>query len=197
MAADGAVDKMNKIGLQPDYIIGDGDSFTEKTCGSGVKIVRMTDQNSTDFEKCIAFAKNNNLLPSLILGINGGEIDHILGNIQALLKHSDGLDLYFLDFYPKYNTGDTRLGMKLGFPLTNQKFRTKIKKGTTVSILPFYPTRITSKGLYWELSDQLLKPNGILGIRNKAHSDFMEIHVIEGRVLVVLDITNYDFEQLV
>ncbi len=186
IAADGAANRLIKLGMQPDYIIGDGDSYIRDDVCSNSKIIRIGDQNSTDFEKCIEFAKEKDLLPGLIFGFSGGEIDHVLGNTQTLLKHGKKQSLYFLDSYTK---SDTEMGVKIGFPLSNERFCSKVTLGATVSILPSVFSRITSKGLVWELDHQVLEPDGTLGIRNRTQDDFIEIYVEEGKVLVIIDVT--------
>lgn len=90
---------MQEYNLSPTYIVGDGDSYTQQQGHGQAKMIAHEDQNFTDFEKCIAFARDVNLLPALVLGMSGGEIDHVLGNMQALVKHGQGKDLYFLDTY--------------------------------------------------------------------------------------------------
>jgi|JI102314A2RNA_FD_contig_31_8180446_length_540_multi_7_in_0_out_0_1 thiamine pyrophosphokinase len=98
IAADGAGSRVNA-----DYIVGDGDSLDERFTS---RLVLNPDQNTTDFEKCIEFAKSKDLLPALVIGMGGGEIDHVLGNAQVLLKHAEKCSLFFLDAFSK--------GLKIG-----------------------------------------------------------------------------------
>ena len=46
------------------------------------------DQNSSDFQKAMKYLESQNLLPTIILGISGGYIDHILNNINNNVTNS-------------------------------------------------------------------------------------------------------------
>ena len=183
IAADGAAKKVYELGLTPDFIIGDGDSYKEK---SNENFIKMKTQDFTDFEKSIFFAKKNNLLPSLVLGVNGGEFDHILGNALAMLKHSNNFSLYFLDTYEKNNK---KMGIKLGIPLTKEKLKLFIENKTILSIIPFQDAIIKTKGLKWELKNKLLHIDDILALRNENISKNVEIEIKKGKALLILDVT--------
>ena len=167
IAADGAA-----RWIKADYIVGDGDSYAAE------KQFLMPDQDTTDFEKCIDFAKKKGLLPALVVGISGGEIDHVLGNVQVLLKHAVGQSLFFLDPHPG--------GLKIGIPIDTGGFQAAVKAGATVSILPFGTCVLTTEGLVWELTDQVIKPDGLLAIRNRAHKQKVVFHVAAGKALVII-----------
>ncbi len=181
LAADGAVHKMKELSIVPSYIIGDGDSVgPEANCS----FIKIEDQSTTDFEKCILFAKEKALLPSLVLGVSGGEIDHILGNAKALLKHGDKSSFYFLDTYMK----DNKRGVKLGIPLRDEKITLSLKEKSTISLISFNNAYIKTKGLFWEM-DGAIDPNGVLSLRNINASNFIEIDVKKSALLIV-DITS-------
>jgi len=183
IAADGAANWMGEQGLKPQYIVGDGDSVSSVQAHSDAEGIYSTDQDTTDFEKCIQFAQRRDLLPALILGFNGGEIDHVLGNAQVLLKHSEGVSLFFIDSYNKRG----RAGIKVGLPLSEGSYRMTVQMDATVSILPFCSCRMTSKGLFWELTDQVLTQDGLLAIRNRAAKEEIEFNIFEGKALVIMD----------
>ena len=183
IAADGAANWMGGKGLNPQYIVGDGDSVSsEEGCFGAVEIY-SADQDTTDFEKCIQFAQERELFPTLVLGFNGGEIDHVLGNAQVLLKHSEGVSLFFIDSYNKRDCG----GIKIGLPLSKGSYRMTVQMDATISILPYCSCRMTSKGLVWELTDQVLTQDGLLAIRNRAAKEEIEFKVCEGKALVIVD----------
>jgi thiamine pyrophosphokinase len=58
IAADGAIQKMYQFGFSPTYVIGDMDSSKKKY--KNVKIIKVSNQKFTDFEKCLAFVKKKN-----------------------------------------------------------------------------------------------------------------------------------------
>ncbi|QVL56027.1 MAG: thiamine diphosphokinase [Simkaniaceae bacterium] len=183
IAADGAANWMGERGLKPQYIVGDGDSVSSGQACSDAEEIYNADQDTTDFEKCIQFVQERKLLPTLVLGFNGGEVDHVLGNAQVLLKHSEGVSLFFIDSYNKRGCA----GIKIGLPLSEGSYRMTVQVDATVSILPFCLCRMTSKGLVWELTDQILTQNGLLAIRNRAAKEEIEFKICKGKALVVID----------
>jgi thiamine pyrophosphokinase len=183
IAADGAVHKMKNIDLQADVVIGDEDSISEEL--TSIKKIHISDQNYSDFEKCIFYAKKNNLLPALILGVSGGEIDHILGNAQVILKHATNQDLFFLDTYQKKCNS---IGMKIGIPLTANKLSVFLKKQSLISLLSFDEAIVNSKGLKWELENKKLSIKDILALRNQNIQNQVEFEVLFGRVLIIFDL---------
>jgi len=185
IAADGACKKLYKLNLTPTYVVGDADSYNKKLNKKIINI-KISNQDSTDFEKCISFAKKNNLLPSLVLGMNGGEIDHILGNAQVMLKYCNNFSLYFLDSY-KINK---KTGIKLGIPLNKEKLKIKIKTKSVISIIFFQNTTITTKGLKWELKNKMLHMDDILALRNINISKNVEIEIKKGKALLIFDISD-------
>ena len=182
IASDGAAKKMNKLGLSPDYVIGDLDSYKKQA--NITNIIKVTNQNLTDFEKCLLFINSKSLSPTLVLGANGGEIDHILGNMQIVIKHSSKTPMYFLD---TYQNNDLEIGVKLGIPTTNN-LKLTVNKGSYLSIIAFEEIILSTKGLEWELLNSTLHINGILGLRNKTVSNQLEISLKKGKALIILDI---------
>ena len=162
-----------------DYVVGELDSLSKAYKGSA-QMIHISDQYSTDFEKAMDFVKKRDLLPCLVVGISGGEIDHFLGNIQALVKHTENHSFFFLDEYEK--------GLKIGIPLSKGKYPIKMNIGATVSIFSFSICRLTTHGLFWELKDQFINPYGLLTIRNRSTREWVKFNVVEGKALIVIDI---------
>jgi thiamine pyrophosphokinase len=189
IAADGAANKLLAHNIMPTYIVGDGDSVQQSTNNITITNVIIDDQNSTDFEKCILFARGVNLLPALILGINGGEIDHILGNIQAFLKHADNLNLYFLDTYAIGTAKENIFGIKLGVPLTSKKLTINMKTKSIISIIPVHNVKIQSDGLFWELNNHQFTVNGVLGIRNFNKNNVVTFDILHGKAVLIADVS--------
>ncbi len=177
IACDGAVHKMH---TWPTYVLGDLDSIdgTKPQC----TVIERMDQDYTDFEKALMFAREEKLTPALVLGVNGGEIDHIIGNMQVISKYADTIPSYFLDFYDG--------GVKLGMPLIPHR-RISTIPGSLISIIPFEKTHLTTKGLKWELKDQELHCNGILGLRNEAAKRNVVIDVKSGSGIIIMDATPF------
>lgn len=85
IAVDGGANRLASIGVQPDFVLGDLDSINPNLRAS-LNTIYLPDQDYCDFSKAIAHLKIVKLLPSIITGITGGEIDHILQNINIFLS---------------------------------------------------------------------------------------------------------------
>lgn len=184
IAVDGALIKAQAHGIKVDYLVGDLDAIraSKFAVPDGIKIHHDPDQDSCDFEKCIAMTRAERLGPTLVIGISGGEIDHIISNIHVLIKHhrQDG-EFFFLD-----NDGGK---VKLGIALTkSQKISCEV--GRNVSIFPYPDAVITTSGLQYPLENAYInQTKGVLCSRNKTIAEEMEIIVHQGVVLVILDVT--------
>lgn len=185
IASDGAIRLMREYRLTPNYVVGDGDGAPLKRIPRGIKILRERDQDTTDFEKCMDFVKRESLLPCLVLGMNGGELDHILGNAEVLLKHSKGQDFYFIDTYQK----EGREGVKFGIALTEKKKSFEFKKGTLLSLISFDEAILSTRGLKWELKEKRLALDGILALRNVTVEKKVSFSLKKGRALLIADIS--------
>lgn len=181
IAADGAADNLKNYSITPNFNIGDGDSVKTIKSNSFIKIL---DQNKTDFEKAILFVKNLTLFPSLVLGFAGGEIDHVLGNAQIISKYCDKNSLFFLDTYPTNNSFGTKLGIVVS---TNELFIT-LNKGSTITILPFEESIITTTGLKWNLKNKKMKSSSF-SLRNYNIFTKLTFKLMKGRALIIIDIT--------
>lgn len=91
IALDGAANKLARLGIMPDIILGDLDSFQEEASLSSVKKIKLPDQNFTDFQKAIQFAMFDATQYGLPLATEihavcatGGRFDHDQANIRTL-----------------------------------------------------------------------------------------------------------------
>ncbi|MFC1898329.1 thiamine diphosphokinase [Candidatus Cloacimonadota bacterium] len=88
IAADGGAEICRKLDLDPHYIVGDLDSVSDETIDwfSQAKIVQNPDQDTTDLEKSLDYAKR--FLPKLIRVFCsfGNRTDHLINNIIIFLK---------------------------------------------------------------------------------------------------------------
>jgi len=178
IAADGACNDLINKNIMPDLIIGDLDSI-EPEYLNNKNIIRITDQNTTDFEKCLTEIKHRSLFPSLILGINGGEIDHTIYNLNCFMRYAKELSLIFLDL-DEYNN------FKWGIPLFNKQTFVG-KQGKIISLLPWAESMISTKGLKWDLINTNLSINANASVRNKVEQRIITIDVHSGNLLMILE----------
>lgn len=90
ICCDGAVNKLERLGKLPDFIIGDCDSIADNLFEIyRDKIITIEEQDTNDLTKAINFAKNQLKLDNIIiLGATGIREDHTLANISLLLEYS-------------------------------------------------------------------------------------------------------------
>ena len=180
IAADGAANYLYNLGLRPSYIVGDLDSFkVESHNCSDVEIVQYKNQNYCDFEKSLLVIKKNNLFPTLVVGVFGGEADHVINNLNCLVKYSNKCSMVF------YDESNLRKP-KWGTP-TSSSLAFNTQKGAVISIFPYPRAVISSKGLVWELQNQELLQNVKSSIRNRANSLRVDIKIHSGKVIIIME----------
>lgn len=170
IAADGAGNTLYDLGIEPQIIIGDLDSLRTSIRESHAHL-HLPDQNSSDFQKCLVFLKENNLLPSIVVGINGGYLDHILNNINIFMETD------CLLYAPPI----------LGYVLkekTRHQFTLPSNSKISVMGIPF--ATLSSKGLKWDMDhDQLTFP-GKTSCFNRTRESLVEFEIHQGAVLVLI-----------
>jgi len=89
ICCDGATENLVNFGLNPDFIIGDLDSLSEKIKDDFASILlHRTDQETNDLTKAVQFCLESNLKEITILGATGKREDHTVGNIFLLSDYS-------------------------------------------------------------------------------------------------------------
>lgn len=172
VAADGAANHLSRIGIYPDWILGDLDSLDSTL--KNEKCIHLHEQMHCDHEKCLDFLKKQKLLPCLVLGLNGGRLDHILNNLNLFLEGQNGL--YDPPFF--------------GFCInekTSIQFNTQKNQLISLFGLPF--ANVSSSGLNWELEKMTLAFPGRVSLSNFSLRQRVNIEVHEGKVLCLVQAT--------
>ena len=174
VAADGGADHVHRLGHRVSRIVGDLDSLTNLQFwrDQGAEVVRIAEQDSTDFEKCLYGTEAN-----LYLGVGflGRRLDHSLACLRTLAAYPDKRVILVGD-------GD------LVF-LCPRKFTINLQAGTRVSIFPM--GRVTagpSKGLRWPLDGLVMEPFGQIGTSNEATGGVVEMRFEADYALVILPV---------
>ena len=81
VAADGGMKPLTSIGVEPDLLIGDMDSFDPEGAGLVCEIQRIDGQEQTDVQKALARPELQDADEVVILGGTGGRSDHFLTNL--------------------------------------------------------------------------------------------------------------------
>lgn len=178
IASDGAGSQLIDIGIHPNFVIGDMDSFHSNISDdTNINFKKYSNQNYNDFEKSILFMKEKNLFPSLVCGVFGGEIDHVINNINCLMKYEQQCPMVFYD-------EEIIEKPKWGFPIRDSLSFAGIKS-EIISIMPHPTATISTKGLKWDLDNKKLSVFGISSFRNQELGHNIEINVHEGRALII------------
>ncbi len=153
IAADGGASKLLDLGRVPNMIIGDMDSLiSPDTLPSSVKIIHLSGQDDTDFEKCLARIE----APLIIgLGFLEARFDHSLAAIHALmcLRHD----------HPVLLVGDTDALLRL-----TGDVEMTMPVGSRISIWPLGRQSFeASAGLRWPLTGLEMAPGEMIGISNE------------------------------
>ncbi|MDR1112854.1 MAG: thiamine diphosphokinase [Bacteroidales bacterium] len=168
IAADGAANSLATMSIVPHMIIGDLDSVRQDLLVDG-KFIKLGDQNSSDFEKALNYLEDHSLLPSVILGMNGGYMDHILNNINIFARTNS----VFL--------GENTVGLMLRGP---HVFNLEI--GTKLSLFGIPKCRIRTEGLKWNLTMEELIFPGFNSCFNRVALENIHIHVTSGTALLIV-----------
>lgn len=178
ICADGGANSAKKIGIIPNFIIGDLDSISLSTLNyfkNKSTIIQIKRQNDTDVEKCLKFAIKKGFKEAILLGVTGDRLDHTICNLGIVIKF--------------FNRIKILLAAESSFLTPINKMTTfKSKIGETISIYGFdKKTKITSSGLKYKLHNTML-PFGIKeSTSNVSVSNTVELNVKNGLVFIIRD----------
>lgn len=177
-AADGAADALWDAGLTAGAIIGDLDSLQDESvwAARGVPLIRIADQETTDFSKCLDSVQAD---VSICVGFTGGRLDHTLACITEISRRADRrvvlvgeADLCFV------------LPGEISFDLS---------KGETVSLWPVAPLVVeATRGLEWDATGLAMAPDAKIGTSNRALGGEVFIRASGGPLIVFLPLGSLD-----
>ena len=140
VACDSAADAYRRAFRKwPAVIIGDFDSVSRLSSHvlRPSSFIRISDQNTNDLEKAMAYCVQQNWRDPVIVGATGKREDHTFGNVFRALAYGCEIVTDCGRFIP-----------------IRGKMALKVKKGAAVSVFaPDPKTRMTSKGLEWPLDE--------------------------------------------
>ena len=178
VAADGAGSALLRRGVCPRFIVGDMDSFhTHLSLPTHVDFIEVRNQNLTDFEKSILYMREKDLFPALVCGVFGKEVDHMLNNINCLMRYARVCPMVFY-------AGEMLEKPHWGFPISGFLSFVGIKD-EIISILPHPTATLSTQGFKWDLDHQPLSIFGMSSCRNQVQSYQVAIHVHAGSALLI------------
>ena len=170
VCADGGANSALAFGRIPEWVVGDMDSVApDVRVAVADRLIQMVDQDTTDFEKCLAFI-NAPLI--LCVGFTGLRLDHELAALSCLAGAREKRAVV--------------LGGRDACFRAPREFRIDLPVGLTISLFPFNPVSAKSHGLHWPLDGLRLDMVGRCSTSNRTSAGRVEIHVDRGDLLVVL-----------
>lgn len=178
ICADGGANSAEKLGLVPDYIIGDLDSVSPETIkyfSDKSTIIKIKRQNDTDVEKCLKFAIKKGFAEALLLGVTGDRLDHTICNLGIVLKF--------------FNKIKCNVVAENSFLIPSNEFiRLKSKPGETISLYAFNSkTKISSDGLKYKLKNSRLPFGERESTSNVATQSEVKLKIRGGIVFIIRD----------
>jgi len=97
VCCDGAADKLLAAGMEPSWIVGDGDSVSAEVRTRFADRCRFVAELETnDLSKAFRFCLSQGWRDFVILGATGGREDHTLGNLSLLADFAREADVRLL-----------------------------------------------------------------------------------------------------
>ena len=171
IAADGGVNFLTEKNISPELVIGDLDSVSQQKIHNiePEKIIRISEQDSTDLEKVLF----NTQSPLTIgIGFLGSQIDHELAALSALVKFSHKKIIFF---------GEHDIVF-----LVPPSFSLRSFDGMRVSLYPLEEVKVHSDGLQWATDGLTMKPTGQIGTSNKAIGKIIRLAPDKPKLLLIL-----------
>lgn len=170
-AADGAANRLARLGAGFHAVIGDMDSV-EGWAISGSEVVHIPDQDTTDCDKLLNYAKMRGFRAITLAGIEGNLPDHVLAILHSCLRAP-------IETRLAYRTG-------LGYIVRpKQPLEIKCRPGTRVSLLPLVESKSAClRGVVWPLESATLSAYGQTSISNCAAEPVVSTSLEEGGALL-------------
>ena len=152
VAADGGANFCRDAGFLPVAVIGDFDSFDGIHADdfSGSRLIRIAEQETTDFEKCLSRIDAPFIIAT---GFTAGRVDHTMA-VWSVLARRIGPPVLIL-------------GQSDVVFAAPEKLELNLEPDTRVSLFPMVPMTGRSSGLHWPIDGLTLSPMGRVGISNR------------------------------
>ncbi len=173
VAADGGAAALLAAGVVPDAVIGDLDSLTQADRDRipPERVHRITEQDSTDFDKCL-----RNLDAPLIhaAGFLGARLDHQLAAMTVLARRPDRPCLL--------------VGREDVAALCPPELTLDLPVGSRVSLYPMAEVGGSSRGLRWPIDGLRFTPDQITGTSNETDAPRVELRLDAPKMLIILPV---------
>ena len=169
VAADGGADRLLRLGVEPEAVIGDFDSISAAARARLTgRLHSIPEQATTDFDKALRSID----APFVVgVGFSGARADHGLAVLNALVRHAERRCFI--------------LGAQDVVFLAPPEMALRLPLGSRLSLFPMGAVEGQSEGLRWPLQGIAFAPDGIIGTSN-AVSGPVRLRFSAPRMLVIL-----------
>jgi len=174
---DGGADRAAECGIVVDEVLGDMDSV-DASAWDG-RVVELTDQNASDLAKSLVLLIGRGFTDIDVVGVDGGEADHVLGNWAAMLDAPSGAVIRM----HHENRVTTRVHPDEG------EFSLAIGMGESFSVFALEPGKVWISGSKWDIEGELLGLSS-RGIHNEGGEGMVSIRG-EGVLAVITSRGDY------
>ena len=186
IALDGGLSYCSFLEVEPDLIIGDFDSVTEKEREAleelektiPDRVIRLKpDKDDTDMLYAIKYALEAGYREFRLYGATGGRFDHTLANIQCLLYlKNHGAKGYLMD------------GNGMVMVLQNEAvhFQADLEGYLSLFALVKEAKGVTIRGMKYELENAVITNDFPIGISNEFVGKAAEISVEDGELVCMI-----------
>ncbi len=172
ISADGAVNNLDDNNYKVDYIIGDLDSLSDINLweNRGTQVMKIEEQDSTDFEKCL-YTVNAGIY--FCTGFIGQRSDHFLAVCSTLVNYHHKKIILL-------GNHDIIFHLPKVFEIT-------LPLGTRLSLFPMQRILgISDTGLQWSISGIEFDPSKRVGTSNQTISSTVKINLSSVGMLIIL-----------
>jgi thiamine pyrophosphokinase len=171
VAADGGADRMLRLGVMPEAVIGDFDSIS---VAARARIPNenqyiVPEQATTDFDKALRAIAAPFVLA---LGFAGARLDHGLAAMHTLVSHRERCCILI-------GPSDIAFAAPAQLDLS-------LAPGEPLSLFPMAPVTGRSHGLEWPISGLAFSPAGQIGTSNRVVSRRVVLEFDSPGMLVIL-----------
>ena len=182
IAVDGGANKLRKVAITPDIIIGDLDSISEKTknffATKGVEIKKYpADKDQTDSELAVDYCVDKSLKKIVLIAALGGRIDQELANLNLL------------EYIITNDLKGKIIAKNIEIALITEAKIFRAKENFRLSLIPQTKTveNVSIKGCKYNLKNKNLFRHKTRGISNLIREKEAEVCLKKGILLYILE----------
>jgi thiamine pyrophosphokinase len=171
VAADSGADRLLRLGVEPEAVIGDMDSIS-KAAQARIPLERqylVPEQVTTDFDKALRSIEAPLILA---LGFAGARLDHGLAAFSTLVARAERRCILI-------GPQDLAFAAPLRLDLT-------VAPGEPVSLFPMAQVTGRSEGLEWPIAGITFAPDGMIGTSNRTVARRVVLEFDQRGMLVIL-----------